>query len=158
MHVSENRVSSGGMSIEERILRELRRIAVVGLSDNPARPSFRVASYLRDQGYTILPVNPNLRDWQGLTAYAELRAVPPPVEVVDIFRRAEAAGEVVDEAIRIGAKAVWMQEGVVDEDAARRARQAGLLVVMDRCMLKEHMRLFERGSGRASRSKDIPGT
>jgi len=132
------RVSSFAMDVEERILREFRRIAVVGLSADPGSPSFGVASYMRGQGYTILPVNPNLVDWLGLTAYPDLRSVPPPVEIVDIFRKSAAAGEVVDEAVRVGAKAVWMQEGVVDQQAARRAREAGLLVVMDRCILKAH--------------------
>ena len=129
---------------EERILRSFNRIAVVGISDDPSRPSFGVARYLREQGYTILPVNPKLRTWQGLPVYASLETVPPPVEVVDIFRRSELVGEVVDEAIRVGAKAVWLQEGIVDEAAARRAEAAGLLVVMDRCMLKEHRRLTAR--------------
>src|SRR5436309_13340117 len=126
------------MNVEETILGQFRRIAVVGLSADPSRPSFGVASSMRAQGYIILPVNPNLAEWQGLPAYPDLRSVPSPVEIVDIFRRPEAAGEVVDEAIRAGAKAVWMQEAVVDEAAAQRARQAGLLVVMDRCILKAH--------------------
>jgi hypothetical protein len=127
--------------IEARILREMRRIAVVGLSDNPSRPSCGVTEYMAGQGYTILPVNPPLASWQGLTAYPDLASVPPPVEIVDVFRRSEHAGAVVDEAIRIGAKAVWLQEGVVDEAAARRAREAGLLVVMNRCILKAHRAL-----------------
>ena len=144
--IGRDRVSSWSMSTEERILRDFRRIAVVGISDDPARPSYRVASFMMERGYTILPVNPRLRDWRGIAAHADLRSVPPPVEVVNIFRRSEAAGAVVDEAIRIGAKAVWMQEGVVDEEAAGRAREAGILVVMDRCILKEHARLVGRGA------------
>jgi uncharacterized protein len=127
--------------IEARILEEMRRIAVVGLSEKPSRPSFGVTEYMRRQGYTILPVNPRLASWEGLTAYPDLASVPPPVEIVNVFRRSEHAGAVVDEAIRIGAKAVWLQEGVVDEAAARRARDAGLLVVMDRCILKAHRAL-----------------
>ena len=129
------------MRTEERILREFKRIAVVGISSKPARASFGVASYLMDHGYVVLPVNPNLVTWKGLQVYPDLASVPPPVEVVDIFRRSAAAGEIVDQAIRIGAKAVWLQEGVIDQPAADRAREAGLLVVMDRCILKEHARL-----------------
>lgn len=128
-------------SIEASILRQWRRVAVVGLSDKPSRPSYGVTEYMQRHGYTILPVNPNLTDWRGLPAYPDLASVPPPVEIVDVFRRSEHAGAVVDEAIRIGAKAVWLQEGVVDEAAARRAREAGLLVVMDRCILKAHRAL-----------------
>lgn len=127
--------------IESRILTEMRRIAVVGLSDNPSRPSYGVSAYMQDHGYTILPVNPRLAGWRGLPAWPDLASVPPPVEIVDVFRRSEFAGEVVEAAIRIGARAVWLQEGVVDEDAARRARDAGLLVVMDRCILKAHRAL-----------------
>jgi predicted CoA-binding protein len=129
------------MRAEEQILRSYRRIAVVGISDNPARPSHGVSLYMKEQGFTILPVNPNLTSWHGLHAYADLSEVPPPIEIVDIFRRSDAAGAAVDAAIRAGAKAVWMQEGVIDESAAERARGAGLLVVMDRCILKEHKRL-----------------
>jgi predicted CoA-binding protein len=128
----------------ERILREFRRIAVVGLSNDPSRPSYGVSSFMLSQGYTIVPVNPHIREWQGLRAYPDLASCPPPIEIVDVFRRSDAAGEVVDEAIRVGAKAVWMQEGVVDEAAAERARHAGLAVVMDRCILKEHKRLIGR--------------
>ena len=122
----------------DRILSSYTRIAVVGLSDDPARPSYGVAVYMGSQRYTILPVNPNIRTWRGLPVYPDLASVPPPVEIVDIFRRPDAVREVVDAAIRIGAKVVWMQEGVIDEDAAARARDAGLEVVMDRCILKEH--------------------
>lgn len=127
--------------IEARILREMRRIAVVGLSDKPSRPSYGVTEYMRAHGYEIFPVNPRIGSWLGLPAYPDLASVPPPVEIVDVFRRSERAGEVVDEAIRIGAKAVWLQEGVVDEAAAQRARDSGLLVVMDRCILKAHRAL-----------------
>lgn len=134
-------VSSEVVRDEERILRELRRVAVVGLSPNPQRPSYGVASYLLDHGYTILPVNPNLTSWRGLPAYRSLTDVPGSVDVVDIFRRSSLAGAVVDEAIRIGARAVWMQDGVIDEAAAERARKAGLWVVMDRCMLRDHRAL-----------------
>ena len=93
---------------------------------------------MRSRGYTILPVNPRLTSWLGLPAYPDLASVPRPVEIVNVFRRSEHAGAVVDDAIRLGAKAVWLQEGVVDEAAARRAQEAGLLVVQDRCILKAH--------------------
>jgi predicted CoA-binding protein len=123
------------------ILRRFRRVAVVGISADPTRPSHEVASYLRGAGYEILPVNPALTAWEGLPCFPDLRAVPPPVEVVDVFRRSDQAGAVVDQAIASGARAVWMQIGVIDAAAAARARAAGLLVVMDRCMLQEHRKL-----------------
>lgn len=124
----------------EAILSRLGRIAVVGVSADPSRPSNEVASYLLRQGFTITPVNPILTDVFSLACYPDLRSVPEPVDVVDVFRRSSEAGVVVDEAIAIGARAVWLQEGVIDEAAAARARAAGLLVVMDRCILKEHAR------------------
>ncbi|ODT43363.1 MAG: CoA-binding protein [Nitrospira sp. SCN 59-13] len=123
-----------------RLLRECRTIAVVGLSSNPARPSYRVASYMQQQGKVVIPVNPRETDVLGEQAYPSLSAVPGVIDLVNVFRRSEEAGAVVDEAIRMGAKAVWLQEGVVDEAAALRARQAGLQVVMDRCWLKEYVR------------------
>jgi predicted CoA-binding protein len=124
----------------ETILRECRTIAVVGLSSDPSRPSHGVARYMQQHGYRIIPVNPNESVVLGERAYASLSEVPEPFELVDVFRRSEEAGAVVDEAIRAGAKAVWLQEGVIDGAAAQRAAQAGLLVVMDRCILKEHAR------------------
>ncbi|MGD9764062.1 MAG: CoA-binding protein [Candidatus Binatia bacterium] len=123
------------------ILRSFHRIAVVGLSDNPSRPSHGVASYLRAAGYEILPVNPRLRQWRDLPCYPDVRAVPPPVEVVDIFRRSELVEPIVADAIAAGARAIWMQDGVVNEAAAAAARAAGLLVIMDRCMLRDHRAL-----------------
>ncbi|HNA46444.1 MAG: CoA-binding protein [Nitrospira sp.] len=123
-----------------RLLRDCRTIAVVGLSSNPARPSYRVASYMQQQGRVVIPVNPRETDVLGERAYPSLSAVPGSIDLVNVFRRSEEAGAVVDEAIRIQAKAVWLQEGVVDEAAALRARQAGLQVVMDRCWLKEYVR------------------
>ena len=123
----------------KRILDECKTIAVVGLSSNPIRPSYGVARYMQQHGYRIIPVNPNETEVLGAKAYATLRDVPGPLELVDIFRRSEDAGAIVDEAIALGAKAVWLQEGVIDEAAAQRALDAGLLVVMDRCILKEHM-------------------
>lgn len=124
----------------EKILDECRTIAVVGLSSNPARASNGVASYMRRNGYRVIPVNPNETEVFGDKSYASLSDVPSGIELVDIFRRSEEAGRAVDEAITIGAKAVWLQEGVIDHAAAQRAMDAGLLVVMDRCWLKEHRR------------------
>jgi len=132
------------VSIEEEILNSSRVVAVVGLSAKPDRPSFMVASYLKEQGYEIIPVNPWEKEVLGEPCYPDLSSIPKPVDVVDIFRRSEEVPAIVDEAIKIGAKAVWMQEGVINEEAAVRARKAGLLVVMDRCMLKEHQRLRGR--------------
>ena len=132
------------MSIEKEILNSSRVVAVVGLSAKPDRPSFMVASYLKENGYKIIPVNPGVREVLGEPSYPDLSSIPEPVDVVDIFRRSEEVPAIVDEAIKIGAKAVWMQEGVINEEAAARARKAGLLVVMDRCMLKEHQRLRGR--------------
>jgi len=129
----------------DAILGGMRRVAVVGISDNPARASNRVAVYLIGQGFTIFPVNPLLKRVCSLECHPGLKALPEPVEVVDVFRRSAEAGAVVDDAIEIGAKAVWLQEGVIDEAAAERARRAGLLVVMDRCMLKEHAMRAKRG-------------
>ena len=123
-----------------RIFEECRTIAVVGLSSNPGRPSNGVAAYMKRQGYRVIPVNPNESEVLGERAYPSLADVPVPVDLVDIFRRSSEAGRAVDDAIRAGAKAVWMQDGVIDRDAARRALDAGLLVVMDRCWLKEHIR------------------
>ena len=122
------------------LLRDCRTIAVVGLSSNPARPSYRVARYMQQQGKVVIPVNPHEADVLCEPAYPSLSAVPGPIDLVNVFRRSEEAGAIVDEAIRIQAKAVWLQEGVVDEAAALRARQAGLQVVMDRCWLKEYDR------------------
>lgn len=126
-----------------RLLREAKTIAIVGLSDKPERPSYDVASYLASKGYRIIPVNPNISEWKGEKAYASLLEIPDSVQIdiVDIFRKGEDAGPAVDEAIAIGAKAVWMQLGVVNEQAAGKARKAGLVVVMDRCMMIERMKM-----------------
>lgn len=126
----------------KRILDECRTIAVVGLSSNPMRPSRGVAGYMQRKGYRVIPVNPFETEVLGERAYASLKDVPLKVDLVDVFRRSDQAGAVVDEAIEIGARAVWLQEGVIDERAAQRAEQAGLLVVMDRCWLKEYARLM----------------
>lgn len=117
----------------DRILDRYRTFAVVGASADPGRPSHGVMGVLLRHGYRVLPINPNVQEVWGLTAYPDLASAPQPIEVVDIFRRSDAAGAHVDEAIAIGAKAVWMQLGVIDDAAAQRAREAGLDVVMDRC-------------------------
>ena len=124
----------------QRILDECRTIAVVGLSSNPSRPSNNVSFYMRRHGYTVIPVNPNETEVFGERAYPGLAEVPVKIDLVDIFRRSEEAGKAVDQAVSINAKAVWLQEGVIDQEAAQRASEAGLLVVMDRCWLKEHVR------------------
>ncbi len=116
----------------------MQRIAIVGLSSDPLRPSNDVGRYLQRHSYEIIPINPKETEVLGEHAYASLSDIPEPPEVVDVFRRPEYVGPIVDEAIKVGAKAIWLQLGVIDEDAARKARQAGLLVVMDRCMKVEH--------------------
>ena len=132
------------MSAEDclRILQRYRRIAMVGLSANPMRPSHFAAIYMLSKGYDIVPVNPREKQILGRTCYASVRDVPGPVEIVDIFREMAAVPAVVDDAIAAGAKVVWMQLGLVHEEAAGRARQAGLEVVMDRCVKIEHARFF----------------
>lgn len=124
----------------DRILKETRRIAVVGISSKPGRPSLTVANYLLSQGYEIIPVNPNLQEVLGRKCYPDLESVPGEIDVVDIFRKPQDVLPIVEGAIRKGAKVVWMQEGIVNEEAAQKAREAGLTVVMDRCMLKEHLK------------------
>ena len=123
-----------------RILDECRTIAVVGLSSDPSRPSNSVSSYMRRNGYKVIAVNPNETSVFGEQSYPDLSSVPEKVELVDVFRRSDEAGKAVDQAIAVGAKAVWLQEGVIDQAAAQRALAAGLMVVMDRCWLKEHIR------------------
>ena len=124
------------------ILRRYRRIAMVGLSANPYRPSHFAAIYMKAAGYEIFPVNPRESAVLGRVSYAALRDVPPPVEIVDIFRESAAVPAIVEEAIEIGARVVWMQLGVIHEEAAERALAAGLQVVMDRCVKIEHARYF----------------
>ncbi len=118
-----------------------KTIAVVGISDDPERPSHFVASFLDAHGYNVIPVNPMLTEWEGRKCYPHLLSIPLKVDVVDIFRRSEAVPPIVDEAIAIKAKVVWMQEGIVNEEAAAKARKAGIEVVMDRCIKKEYDRL-----------------
>ena len=120
------------------LLKSAKTIAVVGLSNNPARTSNGVSAYMQSQGYRIIPVNPAISEALGEKAYPTLSEVPEKVDIVNVFRRSEYVPEVVDEAIRLGVPAIWMQEGVVHEEAAEKARQAGIFVVMNRCILKEH--------------------
>jgi predicted CoA-binding protein len=124
------------------ILTSYSRIAIVGLSSKPWRDSHRVGSYLLEQGYEIFPVNPEISDTLGLKAYPDLSSVPRPIEVVDIFRRIQHIPEIVELAIEAGAKAIWMQNGLSDEASAERSLQAGLQVVMNRCMMFEHTMHF----------------
>jgi uncharacterized protein len=124
----------------EEILRTGRAIAVVGASSNPARPSNRVAAYMKAQGYRIIPVNPNEQTILGEEVYPSLASIPGAIDLVDVFRKAEDVLPIVEEAITKGAKALWLQEGIVNEAAAARAKEAGLLVVMDRCWMKEYSR------------------
>ena len=125
-----------------RILMDSKTIAVVGLSPKPHRPSNQVARYLMEAGYTIIPVNPGQDSVLGMPCYPNLRSIPTSVDLVDIFRRSEAVMPIVEEAIEIGAKYIWMQEGIVNREAAARAEAAGLAVVMDRCTKIDHMDLL----------------
>ena len=131
--------------IIDEILRDCHTIAVVGLSSNPERPSYHVAAYMLSQGHRIIPVNPNETNVLGEPAYPSLAAVPGTLDLVNIFRKSEDVLPLVEAAITHGAKAIWMQEGVSNEQAAVRARESGLLVVMDRCWLKEHAARSHRG-------------
>lgn len=138
--------------VEQKTIEDLRQIlvttktiAVVGLSNKPDRPSHAIPAYLQAQGYRIIPVNPTISEALGEKAYASLRDVPVPVDVVEIFRRAEDVPPIVEDAIAIGAKVVWMQEGIINEEAAARAEAAGLTVVMDTCMGATHQLLRAQG-------------
>ena len=124
------------------LLKRARLIAVVGLSDNPMRPSYGVTAYMQSQGYRIVPVNPRLESCLGEKAYPTLLDVPEKIDIVNIFRRPEFVEEIVDQAIQLNVPAIWMQENVIHEKAAGKARQAGIFVVMDLCILKEHRARF----------------
>ena len=124
------------------LLKRAKNIAVVGLSNSPLRPSHGVSAYMQTQGYRIIPVNPRVNEVLGERAYASLLDVPEKIDIVNIFRRSELVGEVVDQAIRMKVPAIWMQEDVINEPAAEKARKAGILVIMDRCILKEHRARF----------------
>jgi predicted CoA-binding protein len=123
------------------ILENAKTIAVLGLSDKPDRDSYRVAEYLQSAGYRIIPVNPAVKEVLGEKSYASLLDVPEKVDLVDVFRKPEAVPEIVEQSIKIGAKVVWMQEGIVHNESAEKARAAGLQVVMNKCVLKEHLRM-----------------
>lgn len=125
-----------------QLLSRARTIAVVGLSSDPMRPSFGVSQYMQRKGYRIIPVNPNESTVLGEKAYGSLSEIPEKVDLVDVFRRPEFVPEIVDEAIRLKVPSVWLQEGVVHDAAAQKARDAGITVVMDRCILKEHRARF----------------
>jgi uncharacterized protein len=133
------------MKTESTILKTFRVVAVVGISANQERASYSVAKYLQENGYRVIPVNPSMKEVLGEVCYPDLLSIPDKVEIVDIFRRPEDVPQVVEQAIKIGAKAVWMQEGVVNELGASSAKEAGLLVVMDRCMKKAHRLISEEG-------------
>ena len=141
---SEFAATSGGDLIAD-ILSKCKTIAVVGLSSNPMRPSHEVSEYMQRAGYRIIPVNPNETEVLGERSYARLEDVPEGVDVVSIFRRTEEVPPVVESAIRVGAKVVWMQLGIENEEAAEKARAAGLAVVEDACILMEHRRRGGRG-------------
>ncbi len=125
-----------------KVLRESKTIAVVGLSPKPNRPSHQVARYLMEVGYTIIPVNPGQDIILGQTCYSNLRDIPTPVDMVDIFRRQEEVVPIVEDAIGVGARFIWMQQGIVNEEAAGKAEAAGLIVIMDRCTKIDHMNLL----------------
>jgi predicted CoA-binding protein len=124
------------------LLQRAKTIAVVGLSSSPLRPSHGVSAYMQTQGYKIIPVNPNISEALGEKAYRSLMEVPERIDIVNIFRRPDAVAETIDQAIALKVPAVWMQETVVNEKAAEKARKAGILVIMDRCILKEHRARF----------------
>ncbi len=129
---------SDDSAVITRLLKESKTIAVVGLSQSPIRPSYGVSAYMQMHGYRIVPVNPGVKEVLGERAYAALADVPEKIDIVHIFRSSELVPEVVDAAIPLKPQAIWMQEGVVHEAAAAKARKAGILVFMDRCILKEH--------------------
>jgi predicted CoA-binding protein len=124
------------------LLKRSRTIAVVGLSNSPLRPSHGVSAYMQTQGYRIIPVNPKIHGSLGEKSYASLLDVPEKIDIVNVFRRPEFVEEIVDQAIQLKVPAIWMQESVVHEKAAEKARQAGMFVIMDRCILKEHKARF----------------
>jgi uncharacterized protein len=124
------------------LLKRTKTIAVVGLSDSPLRPSYGVSAYMQSHGYKIIPVNPSIRGALGEKAIASLAEIEEKIDMVDVFRRSEYVPELVDEAIRLKVPAIWLQEDVIHEEAAEKARKAGIFVVMDKCILKEHRRRF----------------
>jgi predicted CoA-binding protein len=138
-------MSGGALPVSDQItelLKQAKTIAVVGLSDSPLRPSFGVSAYMQSHGYRIIPVNPTINGALGEKAVSTLSEITEPIDIVDVFRRPEAVPEVVDEAIKLKVPAIWMQEGVIHQEAAEKARKAGIFVVMDKCILKEHRKRF----------------
>ena len=127
--------------IKQSDFKKIKNIAIVGLSDKPDRPSYEVGKYLLEKGFKIFPVNPNIDNFLGIKSYKTLSDIKEKIDVVDIFRKSELVEPIVDEAVKKGAKNIWMQEGVVNEKAAAHARSAGLTVVMNMCMMKEHRRV-----------------
>lgn len=125
-----------------KLLKRTKTIAVVGLSDSPLRPSYGVSAYMQSHGYKIIPVNPSIRGALGEKAVASLAEIEEKIDMVDVFRRSEYVPDLVDEAIRLKVPAIWLQEDVIHEEAAEKARKAGIFVVMDKCILKEHRRRF----------------
>lgn len=146
-HLPEPKTTATTPALEQlrQILTTSKTVAVVGLSDKPDRPSHTIPAYLQQQGYRIIPVNPKLTEVLGEKAYASVRDIPEPIDVVQVFRRAEDVPPIVEDAIAKGAKVVWMQLGIVDEAAAVQAEAAGLQVVMDTCMGATHRLLRSRG-------------
>ena len=126
----------------ENFFNNIKSIAIVGLSDKPDRPSFEVGKYLMDHGFKIFPVNPNIDNFLGIKSYQSLIDIKEKVDVVDIFRKSEFVEPIIEDAIRIGVKMIWMQEGIVNENVANKARLAGLTVVMNMCMMKEHKKII----------------
>ncbi len=130
------------MQFAEEMISNSHTIAVVGLSPKPDRPSHQVARYLKEHGYRITPVNPTVAEVLGEKSYSDLRSVPEPIDLVNIFRRSEVVLPVVEEAIEVGVKHIWMQDGVINQKAADKAIASGLLVVMDDCIMRQHKRLY----------------
>ena len=130
------------MDLVDEQLRNSKTIAVVGLSDNPERDSHRVSKYMQSQGYRIIPVNPAITEALGEPSYPDLRSVPEPIDMVDIFRKSEMVAPVVEQAIEVGVKYIWMQDGVINAEAAAKAEAAGIPVVMDNCVLRQHRHRF----------------
>jgi predicted CoA-binding protein len=138
----ETALKTAGTDEIGELLKRTKTIAVVGLSDSPLRPSYGVSAYMQTHGYRIIPVNPSIKGALGEKAIPTLAEVPEKIDMVDVFRRSEFVPELVDEAIRLKVPAIWLQEGVIHEEAAEKARKAGIFVVMDKCILKEHRRRF----------------
>ena len=138
-------MASSYIDLVDEQLRNSKTIAVVGLSNNPDRDSHRVASYLQGQGYRIIPVNPVIEEALGEKSYPDLKSVPEAIDMVDVFRRSDQVMPVVEEAIEVGAKYIWMQDGVINEEAKAKAEAAGIPVIMNDCALRQHRRRFAHG-------------